>query len=171
MKPLGQRKGARAVALWNRGDDSFSDIAAKLGAQISVDAVAEHLARQPGFPGYIGRGSLCRVCGVLIVGHGGYRYCSAACHREGRRRQWWEQTRKRRGQPRGDPPPRKFAKGEHLSCSDARIVREAKQEAKERGVTRDAVLAEWKFVPERSASSCVPSRTPSSRKPSSASSS
>lgn len=140
-------KRALMRRLWNEGDSSHADIAATTG--LSVDIVAEWLAKQPGYPGVISpRMVTCAVCGVPFPcwRQAAHRYCSAICAGEARRRTWRHHKGKRRG-TRSSCTSRKWR---GLTLADQRIVEAARQEARERGVSRDAVLAEWKFEPERS---------------------
>jgi hypothetical protein len=142
-------KRALARRLWNEGDSSHSDIAVATG--LSVELVAKWLAKQPGYPGIIqARTLMCRKCGAPFQhwGRGPAAYCSAWCRREARAEQFWRASRLRKGVSLEEPPRRRQFMG--LSEGDRLVVKKARREAKERGVTVDAVLAEWKFVPERS---------------------
>jgi hypothetical protein len=144
----------RIVRLWDRGNSSLTDIAEAVG--ISVDTVTEYLAQQPGYPGLINPKRVrCVICGAdFETSHAQRQHCSPECIAESRRRSFWRCMRRRRGLPAdGDPPPRRQWRGKtQQSASDARIRREARAEARERGITPAAVLAEWKFVPQRSSS-------------------
>jgi hypothetical protein len=134
--------------LWNDGDSSHADIAAAAG--LSVDTVANWLASQPGYPGIITPKSVvCAICGVAFPSwrQGGRLYCSMVCRQEGTRQRWFAWKRRDRGLPAAPPPPRRRLSD--LSQADRRVVEAAVEEARERGTTREAVLAEWKFEPQR----------------------
>jgi hypothetical protein len=146
-------KRALARRLWNEGDSSHSDIAAATG--LTVESAAKWLAKQPGYPGIIGpHRPCCRKCGAEFDQWEPDRrgrhsaYCSEWCRRESRGLQYWQAKRRRLGL-RADPALRR-RQFMGLSETDKLVVEKARQEARERGISRDEVLAEWKFVPERS---------------------
>jgi hypothetical protein len=146
-------KRALARRLWNEGDSSHSDIAAATG--LTVESAAKWLAKQPGYPGIIGpQRRCCRRCGAEFEhwepGRRGRFsvYCSAWCRKEAHRELWWRSMRKRKGMSLEDPPRRRQFM--NLSDADKVVLEAARREARERGISRDEVLQEWKFVPERS---------------------
>jgi hypothetical protein len=147
-------KQKRMRSLWNRGDMSYADIAARTGR--SIAEVAEHLEAQPGYPDLIGNAvpAQCVICGAMYgQSHKLQRYCSDECWGEARRRTWYLHACRKRGAPMdGATPSARQRRSPGLSrqnAADTKIVRAARREAQIRRTTLETVLSAWGFEATR----------------------